>query len=585
MTKDFYCNHKSIFFGSSFFLLTASYTQMENYEIADKFKLLSQLMELHNENSFKIRSYQNASFKIDKMNDVKLMECDLPTLEQMDGIGKSVASKILELQQTGTINEIEKLQAVTPQGVLHMMKIKGIGPKKVAVLWKELEVETLGELLYACNENRLIELKGFGDKTQTQIKKALEFTISNAGKFHYAALEKTAMTLVDTLKNSGFCSQASLTGAIRRKCEILDCIEVIVATDNVEKLISFLQSAGIAHKTERNNNALIFTIAENIKSILYLANDDDFVWQLFYTTASIAHKEQLETIITGEQMAGKKYLSEKEIYLVYNLSYIEPEMREGLEEIKLARQNALPHLVSLANLKGILHNHSTYSDGIHTLEQMATNCRDLGYTYFGICDHSKSAFYANGMQPDRVLQQQKEIDLLNKKLAPFHIFKGIESDILSDGNLDYDDEILKTFDFVVASVHSNLKMDEDKATARLLRAIENPYTRILGHPTGRLLLAREGYPIDHKKIIDACAANNVAIELNAHPYRLDLDWRHIAYAVSKCVMISINPDAHSKDGFHDMYYGVCVARKGGLQAEQTLNALDVIAIEKFFKRL
>jgi len=239
-------------------------------------------------------------------------------------------------------------------------------------------------------------------------------------------------------------------------------------------------------------------------------------------------------------------------------------------------------LIENSDLKGILHNHSNYSDGLHSLRQMASYCKELGYEYFGICDHSQAAFYANGLKPNRVIEQHHEIDALNQELFPFKILKGIESDILSDGSLDYTDDILTKFDFVVASIHSNLKMPIDKANARLLKAIENPFTSILGHPTGRLLLARAGYPIDHKKIIDACSEHHVAIELNAHPYRLDLDWRWIQYAVSKEVKISINPDAHQMKGFHDMHYGVCVARKGGLQASSTLNALGLNEISKYF---
>jgi DNA polymerase (family 10) len=228
-----------------------------------------------------------------------------------------------------------------------------------------------------------------------------------------------------------------------------------------------------------------------------------------------------------------------------------------------------------------LHNHSTWSDGLNSIEEMARACIDGGYTYFGICDHSRSAGYAGGLSAERVLQQMEEIDALNAKLAPFRIFKGIESDILGDGSLDYEADILARFDMVVASVHSNLKMDEDKATERLIRAVENPYTTILGHPTGRLLLIRRGYPIDHRKVIDACAANGVAIEINAHPYRLDIDWRWLDYCMEKEVMISINPDAHEKSGIHDMQYGLLAARKGLLRRRFCLNALSCAEFEQY----
>jgi DNA polymerase (family 10) len=278
------------------------------------------------------------------------------------------------------------------------------------------------------------------------------------------------------------------------------------------------------------------------------------------------------------------FSSEEEIFNSFGMQFIEPELREGLNEVELAKANKIPKLLELTDLKGILHNHSTYSDGLNTLKDMAVYCKELGYEYLGMCDHSQSAFYANGLKADRVMEQQREIDELNKKLAPFKIFKGIESDILNDGSLDYPEEVLKTFDFIVASVHSNLKMTEEKATARLLKAIENPYTTILGHPTGRLLLSRPGYPIDHKRIIDACAANNVIVELNAHPYRLDIDWRWIQYCIEKGVKISVNPDAHEKGGYHDMHYGVCAARKGMLTKEMCFNAMPLIEMEAYFKK-
>ena len=259
-------------------------------------------------------------------------------------------------------------------------------------------------------------------------------------------------------------------------------------------------------------------------------------------------------------------------------------MREGDTFIEKAAKDQLPTLITYQDLKGTLHNHSTWSDGVNTLEEMALYCRDhLKLDYLGMCDHSKSAFYAKGLSIERVLQQHEEIDYLNKKITGFHIFKGIESDILNDGSLDYPDEILQRFDFIVASVHSNLKMDKEKATIRLIKAIENPYTTILGHPTGRLLLSRKGYEFDYKKVIDACAANNVIIEINANPLRLDLDWRWHQYALDNGVKLSINPDAHRVEGFSDMHYGVLAARKGGLNKEMCLNAFSLEEIKKEFE--
>jgi DNA polymerase (family 10) len=312
---------------------------------------------------------------------------------------------------------------------------------------------------------------------------------------------------------------------------------------------------------------------------LIFCASDEFDIKLFETTGTQEHFSKFEV----SEFKFENMKSEIEIFDSLGMQYIEPELREGFNEVDLAKENKIPKLVEMTDLKGILHNHSTWSDGLNTLREMAVYCKEMGYEYLGICDHSQSAFYANGLKADRVLEQQKEIDQLNRELAPFKIFKGIESDILNDGSLDYPEEILKTFDFIVASVHSNLKMSEEKATARLLKAIENPHTTILGHPTGRLLLSRPGYPIDHKRVIDACAANKVIVELNAHPYRLDIDWRWIQYCIEKGVKISINPDAHATAGYHDMYYGICAARKGMLTKEMCFNAMPLTEMDLYFK--
>jgi DNA polymerase (family 10) len=529
---------------------------MTTEEIAKMLKLTAQLMELHEENPFKIKSIANAAYKLDK-TDIDLQGKTLQELEKIEGIGKGIAAKINEMQTTDCLKELDEMTAKTPAGVIDMLGVKGIGPKKVGQLWRELEIESIGELLYACNENRLIILKGFGAKTQEQVKKQIEFFQSNIGKFHYASVEKFAFDLVDSLKKKYNTNFVSLTGEMRRKCEIITKIEILIASENVVNIDEIENRVGVAIE--------IITCTEN-----------NFYSKLFETTAS-------ENFQLSEIKLNQNFISEEEIFSSNHLQFIEPELRESSQIIILAKENKIPKLIEVSDLRGILHNHSTYSDGVNTLKDMAEYCKELGYEYLGICDHSQSAFYAEGMKPDKVMLQHAEIDELNKKLFPFKIFKGIESDILNDGSLDYTDDILKSFDFIVASVHSNLKMNEEKATARLLKAIENPYTTILGHPTGRLLLSRPGYPIDHKKIIDACAANGVIIELNAHPYRLDIDWRWIPYCLEKGVKISINPDAHEKEGYHDMYFGTCAARKGMLTKEMCFNTLSLNQIEMYFQ--
>lgn len=531
---------------------------MDTRSVAFVLKLTGQLMELHNENPFKAKAYANAAFRLAKSR-IDIDGLSLQDLEKIEGISKGIPQKIIELNEKGSIAELDVLLEKTPLGVVEMLKIKGLGPKKVAQLWTELGIESPGELLYACNENRLTDLKGFGAKTQDSVRKAIEFSLENQGRYHYYQAEPFAEVIYNRLKELCDCDKFSFTGEYRRKCEVIERIELIAATEIPPAELDF------SHLTA-------------IPVTVHITSKEDYFRKLFITTGSAAHLEKI-----GFHDTGKSFDSEEQIYQSLGLPFIPPELREGLEEMQMVEKKRHLDLITDNDLKGILHNHSTYSDGVDTLRDMAVFAREKGYEYLGICDHSQSAFYAKGLKIDRVLAQMEEIDQLNAELAPFKIFKGIESDILQDGNLDYPEHILEKFDFIVASIHSNFKMDIEKATARLIKAVENPYTTILGHPTGRLLLSRNGYPVDHKKVIDACAANGVVIEINANPHRLDIDWRWINYCMDKGVMLSINPDAHSKEAFSDMHYGVCVARKGGLTPSFCLNAKSLEELEIWFR--
>ncbi len=524
---------------------------MTNEEIIEALDITGKLMELHNENPFKSKAYLSASYRLGKLRynfNGKTPE----ELSAIEGVGKTISKAVSELMQQGTTKDLADLLERTPPGVIQMLSVKGLGPKKVRQLWLELNVESIGELLYACNENRLITLKGFGEKTQAQVKQNIEFKQSVQHKFHYATLATISEELVELIRTNQPGCMVAVVGQLARKCEVIDKVEVLL-------------SAPLA--TDLSAVEAFIPLPVNY---IYCA-PDEFEYKLVEHSSTPEHLRK----IGFSSIRPGRFKDQHEVYASLKLQYIEPELREGLSEADLAREKKIPQLIEYGDLRGILHNHTTYSDGIHTLKEMADHCRGMGFSYFGVCDHSRTAAYAGGLSIEKVIEQQKEIEELNNKYKDFRILKGIESDILGDGSLDYPDEILKTFDLVVASVHSNLKMSEEKATARLLKAIENPYTHILGHPSGRLLLARNGYPLDYKKIIDACAANKVVIELNAHPYRLDIDWRWIPYCVEKGVMISINPDAHHKDGLRDMYYGVCAARKGMLDKSNCLNALEL----------
>ncbi|MBB5397664.1 DNA polymerase/3'-5' exonuclease PolX [Mucilaginibacter sp. AK015] len=554
---------------------------MENKPIARALRLLSQLMELHEVNPFKIKSIANAAFKVDKLP-FPLAGKTVSELEKIDGIGKSLAAKIAELLATGTMTELQEMLAQTPDGVIEMMGIKGIGPKKVAIIWKELGIENAGELYYACNENRLIEAKGFGLKTQEEIIKVLEFRMAGNGKFLYAQVENEVKALMEEIRGIFPDALKHIAGEFRRRSPIISEVVIVVGSLNQEIAYQALAELDTLKNVTLSGTHISAELNNGLLVDIICVDKANYYYELFINTGDTEHVDAvLARINTPLELPETEEL----IYQKAGLAWMPAELREGKSFIEKAAADNLPTLISYHDLKGTLHNHSTWSDGVNTLEEIALYCRDeLKLEYLGISDHSKSAFYAKGLSIERVLQQHEEIDHLNKKLEGFRIFKGIESDILNDGSLDYPDEILKRFDFIVASIHANLKMQEDKATARLIKAIENRYTTILGHPTGRLLLSRKGYDIDHKKVIDACAANKVVIEINSNPLRLDLDWRWHQYALNKGVMLSINPDAHRNAGFHDMYYGINVARKGGLTKDMCLNALSITEITEVFKK-
>jgi DNA polymerase (family 10) len=535
---------------------------MTNKEIANAFQLLGNLMELHGENSFKIRSYQNAYRTIRRLPE-PLSEMKTEDIASLKGIGKAILGKINELLEQGTMATLERYKSQTPEGVQEMMQIKGFGPKKIKVIWEDLGVESIGELLYAVNENRLIELKGFGAKTQEDLRQKLEYFQKSRDQFHYAVLLAEAGQLMAELQEQLPGIKVEPTGALRRAANTSNAVELLIAADEpVEASLAamFEDWESVAESIYR---------AKSVRGIpvqIYLTSPDNWGSAQFKWSSSEAFLGAVDL----EKVAAQA--SEESVFKKLNLPFIAPELREDTWALELAQRDSLPVLLEVEDVKGVVHSHSTYSDGLHSLREMAEYTRAQGYEYLVITDHSRSAFYANGLSVERVLQQFAEVDQLNQQWTDFTILKGIESDILSDGSLDYEADVLAQFEVVIASVHSNLRMDEAKANERLLKAIENPYTHILGHPTGRLLLSRKGYPIDHQLIIDACAANGVAIELNANPYRLDLDWTWIPYAMEKGVLISVNPDAHSTQGIHDIQYGVASARKGGLGAEQCLNA-------------
>ena len=567
---------------------------MDNRALTRAFQLAAQLMELHDENPFKIRAIEGTATALEALT-FPVAEVERSGLPDRTGLSKTAAAKVAELLDTGTFAELHRLLESTPPGVVELLRIKGIGPKKVRALWRELGIEGPAQLREAAENDEVSKLKGFGKKTQEAILEALEFAAESKGKLLYAQAEPLAETLAQHLRDALPGSQVALAGELRRRLETVETLRLVAATADPAAAHAVLNSIDGLIADPRQSGPFAWrgiTAEAGVPVEVLLVAPSTFVTELFLNSAAEAHLDEPihqpanppSHHLTLRQWARREqFQQETALYAKAGLQFIEPELREGLGEIALAAENKLPHLLEDADLRGSLHNHSTYSDGNHSLRVMATWLRDHGYEYLGICDHSQAAHYANGLNAERVRQQHQEIDALNAELAPFRIFKGIESDILAGGELDYPSDVLASFDFIVASVHSNLKMDERKATERLLRAIANPYTTMLGHPTGRLLLRRPGYPIDYKAVIDACAQHRVIIEINANPWRLDLDWRWVRYALDQGVQLSINPDAHHTDGYADMRYGVLMGRKGMLTKAMTFNAKSVGEVAAYFE--
>ena len=554
---------------------------MDNSAIADNFTLLSKLMDIHGENSFKTKTYSIAAFNIDKMPE-QLKDTPREKLFSIKGIGDSIGKKVIEMLDTGELKVLGEYIQRTPPGVVEMLNIKGIGPKKINTIWKEMGIESVGELLYACNENRLTLFKGFGEKTQINVQEAIEFYLQNQGTFLYAQINEVFPQVDGYLKKIFSPDTVRITGAFRRQELTIEELEFVILENN-QLIKPKFQTAQPPELLEETATSLLYKLKNGLKLRLYTGGTNR-AEELFKTTGckefvEVFTKKYPDLKYTGDETEDDAIVFEKA-----KIAYIPPMLRESAAIIDKAKSKSLPELIQPGDIKSIIHSHSNWSDGATTIEEMAKECIKRGFEYLVISDHSKAAAYANGLTEERTREQHRYVDELNNKLKPFRIFKSIECDILNDGSMDYADKILATFDLIIASVHSNLKMNEEKAMMRLMRAIENPYTTILGHMTGRLLLSRGGYPVDHKKIIDACAANHVVIELNAHPRRLDMDWKWIDYALQKNVLISIDPDAHYLEGFDDVKYGTLAAQKGGLTKEKNLSSFTLKQFEEFLEK-
>ncbi len=551
---------------------------MHNSDIADNFSMLAKLMDIHGENSFKTKTYSIAAFNIEKLPG-QLSETQRDKVIGIKGIGESVGRKVIEMLETGSLQILSEYINKTPPGVIEMLNIKGIGPKKIHTIWKELGIESIGELLYACNENRLTSVSGFGGKTQQNIIDSIGFYMQNQGQYLFAQLEEIFPQVDSYLKKMFGAEKVRVTGAYRRHDLTITELEYVILEPN-EVIKPKFQTSQPPELIEETKDGLLYKLKIGLKLRLYTGKGNR-AQRLFATTGNTEFAEAFQKKFPKLKYEGQETEEDEIIFTNAKIPFIAPFLRESAEIIEKVQKNKPSALLIPEDVKGLIHSHSNWSDGATTIEEMVTELIKRKYEYLVISDHSKAAAYANGLTEERIREQHKYIDELNKKFKPFRIFKSIECDILNDGSLDYSNAVLSTFDLVITSVHSNLKMNEEKATARVLKAVSNPYTTILGHMTGRLLLSRNGYPLDHQKIIDACAVNKVVIELNANPRRLDMDWKWIGYALEKKVLISINPDAHSLQGFNDVKYGVLAAQKAGLTKENNLSSFSLKQFEEF----
>jgi DNA polymerase (family 10) len=539
------------------------------------------LLQIKGENIFKANAYSNAADIIEsqQLDVAELVQNG--KLGEIKGFGEALVKKITEYVQTGKMSFYEKLISEVPEELIKITKIPGIGPKKTKQLYEKLGIRTIEDLEKACIEGKIASLKGFSEKTQEILLNSIQHIKAWKGKKQLFACFQEAENVASILRSTPAVEEFSIVGEMRRYTEVISNVEFLVACESPEPVIDVFKSK---YSIAVEENLLKFETDEEISVVIHFSNPENYHWQLHNLTTSdeyLNHFQQYFEEKTNSRfnllvfpLKDHKLQSERQIFDLLDLQFIPPELREKAIAIEKAKAREIPRLVDEKDLKGMIHVHSTWSDGFNSIEQMAIAAKNLGFEYIAICDHSQTARYANGLEPERVLQQHKEIDELNSKGLGIRILKGIESDILPDGSLDYGEDILRQFDLVVASVHSHFKMTKSEMTRRIIYAIMSPYTHILGHPTGRLLLARDSYEVDVKEIIDAAADYGKIIELNANPYRLDLPWEYLMYAKEKGVKISINPDSHDYNSLVDVFYGVKFARKGWLEPKDVVNCLS-----------
>lgn len=566
---------------------------MKNGEVARILDEIGQLLEFKDENPFKIRAYHNGARAVESLTQDLATLVAEKKLTGIPGVGKALEEKITELITTGRLEYYEALKKEIPEGVVAMLAIPSFGPKKARVVWKELGITTIEQLRKACEENKLSALKGFGEKTQKKILEGIAFHDQHAGQFLLSDAMPVARALLAYLKQLRTVHRVSIAGSLRRWKETVKDVDLLVSSSEPAKVMEhFLKAPQVAEVIGSGDTKTSVRLASGMQVDLRVVSDEQFPYALAYFTGSKEHNVVVRQVAQKKGLKVNEYgiyegskliecKDEADFYKALGLPYIPPEMRENTGELD---GKASTQLIELQSLKGVFHTHSTWSDGAAEIEAMAEKARSMGLRYMGLSDHSKAAAYANGMDEARLAKQMKEIDRLNKKWKDFRILKGLECDILPNGDLDLDPEILGQLEFVIGSVHSRFDMSEKEMTARVCKAIENPHFDILGHATGRLLLSREGYKLDLGRVLDAAKAHGKIVELNAYPNRLDLDWVHCRRAKDLGVMLSINPDAHSTSDLENIEYGVATARRAWLEPKDVLNTRDTDEVLDYLRK-
>jgi DNA polymerase (family X) len=570
---------------------------METARIAQVLDEMGTLLELRGENPFRCRAYHAAAQALTNLpDDLSEMIAD-GRLAEVPGIGDTMHAKIVQLSTTGQLPAYDELRRSTPPGLVALLRIPGLGPKKIKSLHETLSIESLADLRKAGESGEIAKLKGFGTKTEAKILEGIAFVEKSGDRILQSQAMRLVAPILEAVRTHPKVIRAEYCGSLRRRAETIGDLDVLFSSDQPTAVIdAFVKLPQVATVLAHGPTKASVRLADGVQCDLRGVDDSQFPFALHYFTGSKAHNITMRRRALARGLSLNEYAlsgegasiackTEEDLFAALGLAYIPPELREDAGEFEAAEAGKLPRLIEPGDLAGTFHCHTDWSDGSATLAEMAAAARDCGLHYLGIADHSRSAGYAGGLSIERVRSQWAEIDALNETFGgKFHVFKGTECDILADGSLDYPDEVLDGFDYVVASIHSSFQLTREEMTRRLVRAVSNPRVTMLGHPTGRLLLARDAYAVDLDAVIAAAAEAGTMIEINANPHRLDLDAVHCRRARERGVRIVINPDAHAVGGFQDLEYGISVARRAWLEKADVWNSLPLKSMHEHIRR-